>query len=175
MDRLITVTDAASNITTYGYDTENNLTGIKDANNHTTTFTYDAFGRVTKTSFPSTLAETYGYDANNNLTSKIDRKNQQTTYTYDQLNRLTQKAYPDSTSVHPSWSKMLGWPTLAGLLLARVGHSSLSSLPLCVFSLRTWGRERGERGDRRDVFCYLVTRTQPRQFPPALDFLPFNE
>jgi YD repeat-containing protein len=50
-DRLLTVTDAATpgNVTTYGYDTENNLTSIKDANNNNTSFTYDAFGRVTKT------------------------------------------------------------------------------------------------------------------------------
>jgi RHS repeat-associated protein len=101
-DRLLTVTDAASpgNVTTYGYDTENNLTSIKDPNNNTTSFTYDAFGRVTKTTFPSTLAEYYYYDAVGNLTSKTDRKNQAITYTYDQLNRLTQKSYPDSTAVN---------------------------------------------------------------------------
>ncbi len=101
-DRLTTVTDAATpgNVTTYGYDTENNLTSIQDANLHTTSFTYDAFGRVTKTTFPSGYIETYGYDADNNLTVKTDRKNQQITYTYDQLNRLTGKTYPDSTTVN---------------------------------------------------------------------------
>jgi RHS repeat-associated protein len=101
-DRLTSVTDASTpgNVTTYGYDTENNLTSIKDANNNTTSFTYDAFGRVTKTTFPSGYIETYGYDADNNLTAKTDRKNQQITYTYDQLNRLMQKTYPDSTTVN---------------------------------------------------------------------------
>ncbi len=52
------------------YDTEDNLTSITDANSNQTQFTYDAFGRVTKTTFPSTLAETYQYDADNNLTQK---------------------------------------------------------------------------------------------------------
>jgi len=101
-DRLTSVTDAATpgNVTTYGYDTENNLTSIQDANLHSTSFTYDAFGRVTKTPFPSGYIETYGYDANNNLTGKTDRKNQLITYTYDQLNRLTGKTYPDSTAVN---------------------------------------------------------------------------
>jgi YD repeat-containing protein len=56
--------------------TEDNLTGITDANTHSTFFTYDAFGRVTKANFPSTFSETYAYDANNNLTSKTDRKGQ---------------------------------------------------------------------------------------------------
>src|SRR5260370_39730558 len=68
-DRLLTVTDAATpgNVTTYGYDTESNLTSIKDASNNTTSFTYDAFGRVTKTTFPSGYVETYGFDAVGNL------------------------------------------------------------------------------------------------------------
>lgn len=101
-DRLLTVTDAATpaNVTTYAYDTENNLTSIKDANNHTTSFNYDAFGRVSKTNFPSTLSEFYYYDAVGNLTSKVDRNNHTITYTYDPLNRLTQKAYPDTTAVN---------------------------------------------------------------------------
>jgi len=76
------------------------LTSIKDA---TITHYYvhpDAFGRVTKTTFPSGYIETYGYDADNNLTAKTDRKNQLITYTYDQLNRLAQKTYPDSTTVN---------------------------------------------------------------------------
>ena len=75
------------------------MLSITDANNHTTSFTYDAFGRVTKTTFPSTLIETYSYDADNNLTSKTDRKNQTINYTYDLLNRLTKKTYPDSSNV----------------------------------------------------------------------------
>jgi len=72
---------------------------ITDANSHITDFTYDAFGRVTKTTFPSNYFETYAYDADNNLTSKTDRKGQTIQYVYDALNRLTQKTYPDSTSV----------------------------------------------------------------------------
>ena len=65
-----------------------------------TTSAYDAFGRVTKTTFPSSAVETYSYDAVGNLTGKTDRKNQSITYTYDQLNRLTQKTYPDNSTVN---------------------------------------------------------------------------
>jgi RHS repeat-associated protein len=89
-----------ANVTTYGYDTESNLTSIQDANHNSTTFDYDAFGRVTVTHFPSGNIEQYGYDAVGNLISKTDRKNQQITYTYDQLNRLMQKSYPDTTVVN---------------------------------------------------------------------------
>ena len=55
---------------------EDNLTTIEDANHNTTSFTYDAFGRVTQTTFPSGYVETHGYDADNNLTTTTDRKNQ---------------------------------------------------------------------------------------------------
>jgi YD repeat-containing protein len=61
-DRLTTVTNPASNVTSYTYDTENNLLGITDANGHTTNFTYDAYGRVTQTTFPSSSYESYAYD-----------------------------------------------------------------------------------------------------------------
>jgi len=64
---------------------------IPDANSNQTAFTYDAFGRVTQTNFPSSLSENYQYDADNNLTSKTDRKGQTITYLYDALNRLTAK------------------------------------------------------------------------------------
>src|SRR5258708_28773829 len=59
-------------------------------------FTYDAFGRVTRTNFPSSLSENYQYDADNNLTQKTDRKNQTITYLYDTLNRLTSLAPPSA-------------------------------------------------------------------------------
>jgi YD repeat-containing protein len=94
------VTDPANNVTQYNYDTENNLTSITDANNHTTYFAYNARGWVTQTTFPSNLYESYGYDAGGNLTSKTDRKNQTIQYVYDALNRLSTKTYPDSTTAN---------------------------------------------------------------------------
>jgi YD repeat-containing protein len=54
------VTDAASHVTYHAYDTEDNLTGITDANRNKTAFTYDAFGRVTKTNFPSLIVDRRG-------------------------------------------------------------------------------------------------------------------
>jgi YD repeat-containing protein len=50
--RRTSVTDQNEKTTTYAYGTESNLIRITDANIHVTTFTYDAFGRVTKTTFP---------------------------------------------------------------------------------------------------------------------------
>jgi YD repeat-containing protein len=44
-----------------------------DASSNQTAFTYDAFGRMTQTNFPSSLSEYHQYDADNNLTQKTDR------------------------------------------------------------------------------------------------------
>jgi len=86
-------------VTQYGYDNENNLTSITDAKGRVTSFEYDSFRRVTRTTFPSSLVEAYGYDAVGNLTSKTDRKGQTIQYVYDALDRLEHKGYPDSTGV----------------------------------------------------------------------------
>jgi YD repeat-containing protein len=79
-------------------------------------FSYDAFDRVTKTNFPSSLSETYQYDADDNLTQKTDRKGQTIQYLYDALNRLTQKTYPESTMVDYTYDlvdkALVGWPGL---------------------------------------------------------------
>jgi RHS repeat-associated protein len=55
-------------------------------------------GRVTQTTFPSSLTETYTYDQLYHLTSKTDRKNQTIQYVYDSLYRMIAKTYPDETS-----------------------------------------------------------------------------
>jgi RHS repeat-associated protein len=90
----------------YGYDTENNLTSITDALNRVTGFEYDARGRVTKTTFPSTLYETYNYDNLGNLVSKVDRKNNTTTYFYDALNRMYKKVYQDNSEVNFTYDNL---------------------------------------------------------------------
>ena len=101
-DRLISVTDAqtpTAGVTTYQYDTENNLTDIYDANTNHTHFDYNVHRQLTQTTFASGYIETYTFDLNNNLTNKTDRLSQQIHYSYDFQNRLYQKSYPDSTSI----------------------------------------------------------------------------
>jgi YD repeat-containing protein len=59
------VTDAASHVMIYGYDTENNLTSITDANNNTTSFSYDVLAALRRqASLPLTENN---YDAVGNL------------------------------------------------------------------------------------------------------------
>ena len=105
-DRLISVTDAqtpTAGVTTYKYDTENNLTDIYDANNNHTRFYYNTHHQLQQTTFPSGYYETYVWDNNNNLTSKGDRNGNTTYYYYDYQNHLYEKRYPDSSTVNYSY------------------------------------------------------------------------
>ena len=54
-DRLTSVTDAASHVTNYATTPRDNLTSIYRREQQRDGFTYDAFGRVTQTNFPSSL------------------------------------------------------------------------------------------------------------------------
>ncbi len=83
----------------YGYDTNNNLTSVKDANNNTTTYKYDDKGRVYQIISPDTGTTTYSYDAAGNLTSKTDAKGVTTSYQYDALNRLTKIDFSQDTDI----------------------------------------------------------------------------
>jgi len=101
-DRLLTVTDAQSptaGVTTYAYDTENNLTDIYDAKNNHTQFLYYPGKILYKSIFPSTLYETYTFDSNNNLVYKTDRDGNSINSYYDYQNNLRQKTYPDGSSI----------------------------------------------------------------------------
>jgi YD repeat-containing protein len=125
-------------------DTENNLLSITDAAGHATQFTYDAFGRVTQTTFPSTLSESYLCDAVDNFTSKVDRKNRTIQYVYDALNSLTHKGYPDATGVDyvydladkirqvtdPTGSYGFAYDNMGRLIGTTTQYSFLSEIPL---------------------------------------------
>ncbi len=68
-------------MTTYTYDTENNLTDIYDAKQNHTHFDYTNSYQLLKTTFPSSYYETYLFDSNGNLQNKTDRDNQKISFT----------------------------------------------------------------------------------------------
>ena len=103
-DRLTSVTDAQSptpGVTTYDYDTENNLTDIYDASQNHTHMDYNGNNVwLSKVTFPSGYAESYlyyGYWPSPSY--KTDRNGNQTSYIYDYQDRLVYKSYPDGTYV----------------------------------------------------------------------------
>src|SRR5260370_37172595 len=68
-----------------------------DPLNNTTTFTYDALGRLkTKTDALGKITS-YVYDNNGNRTSETDANNHITSYLYDNMNRVSKITYPDTT------------------------------------------------------------------------------
>jgi len=124
---LCSTVDALSNIRSYGYDSNGNLTSvtppsplgnttivpdglsrtssITDGKGQNTTYSYDQIDRITQilyngasTCTPSTgNCISFLYDADGNRTSTTDNTGT-TSYYYDSLNRLTTQGLPDTTS-----------------------------------------------------------------------------
>jgi len=84
--------------TSYTYDEAGNKLTQTDANNHTTTWTYDALGRVATRTLPEGQQESFSYDDNGNQQSHTDFNGHTTTFGYDTTNRLTQVSYYDGSS-----------------------------------------------------------------------------
>jgi YD repeat-containing protein len=72
---------------------------MTDANGRTTTYAYDADGRLLNETPPLGHTTSYGYDAAGNLISKTDPNGTTIVYSYDALNRLIRTQYPDGTSI----------------------------------------------------------------------------
>lgn len=138
-------------LTTYGYDTLDNLTSVSQAGISSRTYAYDSLsqqlcsaipeiGGTASCPNPDTGAYTngtirYSYDANGNLASKqAPAPNQNgtstvtTTYKYDGLNRLTQKSYSDSTlPVYFEYDTNSGWAVSQTNLIGRLAGESVGS------------------------------------------------
>lgn len=77
--------------TNYGYDRLDRLTSVVDANSNLTTMAYDALVRKVSMSEPNMGAWSYAYDTNGKLVRQTDAKNHTITYSYDALGRLIAK------------------------------------------------------------------------------------
>jgi RHS repeat-associated protein len=123
-------------LTSYSYDTLDNLTSVTQGPLNTRTFVYDSLSRLEQATNPESGAICYGqlsggssgtcllngYDANGNLNYRTDARGTITTSYYDYLNRIIQKNYSDSTptlyfsyDVAPYW--MSGLTNLVGRLV----------------------------------------------------------
>ena len=91
--RVYTITDALSNVTTFAYDTANRKTSVT-ANGQTTVYGYDATsGLLTSVTAPPvngvSAVVQYVYNASGELTALIDGNGQVTSYTYDAAGNQT--------------------------------------------------------------------------------------
>jgi RHS repeat-associated protein len=107
-NRLVTVTEHATGQrwnTAYSYDTVGNLVQVTDAKSQITSYGYDNLNRVIQTTFPDTTFETRTYDSVGNLVSRVTQNNAIIQYGYDEINRLTKITYPDSSTVTYTYDK----------------------------------------------------------------------
>lgn len=86
-------------ITSYSFYTTNLEHTVTNGNGKTTTFTYDAMGRVTGIGYGDGGSIGYAYDADGNLTAMTDATGT-TTYTFNNLNQLTKETLPSTQSVN---------------------------------------------------------------------------
>lgn len=111
---LSKITDANSNSLRMTYDLMNRLKTVKDDQDNTTTYEYDAAGNLVKETGPNGFVKRYGYDASNRLTSvqlpigtwryeydgagnfiaMKDAKGNKYSYEYDLNNRLVKETDP---------------------------------------------------------------------------------
>ncbi len=102
LGRLTQVTEDPSGlgyVTTYLYDTVDDLKKVTHQSGLIRTFTYDLLKRLTSATNPESGYIQYtSYDGNGNLLQTTDARTFQTTITYDQLNRVTSKTYSDGVT-----------------------------------------------------------------------------
>lgn len=96
--QLISVADADNFTTTFTYDAFGNLIRTTDPNGNQIVNTFDLRGRKTAMNDPDMGNWSYAYNALGQLIRQTDAKNQIVSNTYDKLGRLTQRAEPDLIS-----------------------------------------------------------------------------
>ncbi|MFE5321462.1 polymorphic toxin-type HINT domain-containing protein [Paenibacillus sp. NPDC056579] len=106
-----------SGFTKYGYDQFGRNTWIQDARSNRTDNNYDAWGRLTQTSFPGDGAATTSYDDINRTQTLKDAESNQYRDTYDELGRMIKK----------EWIKGAGNVTLGSFTYDNVGNKLSST------------------------------------------------
>ena len=87
LDRLTQLVDSIGT-SSFSYDADGRITGFTDADGFALSYLYDAAGNLTQITYPDTSKVTYAYDAANRLTTVSDWLGGQATYAYDQDGRL---------------------------------------------------------------------------------------
>jgi RHS repeat-associated protein len=124
---------------THVYSLNGKETSVSDADGpaHLTTYTYDGFDRVAKTTYADASHEDLAYDPNGNVLTRRNRGNQLLTYDYDLLDRPITKAVPPSAG--PAHTITTTY-TAAG----RTTYLTDSAGPIIAYTLDTAGRATAE-------------------------------
>lgn len=95
--QLTSLTDGTGT-STYSYDALGRLISQSDGSGATTTYTYDNQGNLTSISYPNSdpLRVTYTYNAANQMTSETDWQGNKFIFSYDKSGNLISQSYPNS-------------------------------------------------------------------------------
>ncbi len=143
LGRKVQVTDPRGSVTRYGYDTEGNLTSLKDASLNTTTYVYDVLNRLITDTDPLSHSRTFEYDLVGNQVAQIDRNSKRTEFTYDLLDRVTSELWKAGTTTTSTLTRTIATTyNSAGLVAAVNDPDSTTSysydrLDQLTSSLRT--------------------------------------
>jgi RHS repeat-associated protein len=100
---IASITDAQNHTTSYQYDARGNRTAVIDPINgagHPTTFAYDIMNRLTGITYPDGSSVSFGYDYRGRRISVTDQNQKTTTYTYDDSDRLTAVTDPANNTTY---------------------------------------------------------------------------
>jgi RHS repeat-associated protein len=87
LDRLTQMQDSIGT-SSFSYDANGRITGFTDPDGFALSYTYDAAGNITRVTYPDNTTVTYAYDAANRMATVTDWLDGQATYAYDQDGRL---------------------------------------------------------------------------------------
>jgi RHS repeat-associated protein len=107
IDGASQVTDPNGAKTNIKFDADGNVMSVTDALTHQTTYGYtDRDQLATRTDPDSNLDQYTLYDPNGNLKTYIDRKGQSRSLSYDPFNRIGAASYADGSAVSYSWDNV---------------------------------------------------------------------
>ena len=89
-------TGGGTAVTSYGYDVQDHLTQVTDAEGNVTTYTYSDRDVMTQQVSPASGTTTYAYDEHGELVTEIDARGIVMGRSVDALDRVTATTYPNS-------------------------------------------------------------------------------
>jgi YD repeat-containing protein len=95
LGRLLTVTLGAGRPRSFAYDKDDNITGITDPRNFTSTKGFDALGRLVSTTNPDGGVESAGFNKRDEVVSYKDPINVTTSFLRDGFGEVIQEVSPD--------------------------------------------------------------------------------
>lgn len=85
-------------VTGLGWDLQDAVTRVSDPRGLTTTYTVKGLNTPVQQSSPDTSTSTYAYDAAGRVSTSTDARGKTTTFAYDNLGRMVSASYPTGTA-----------------------------------------------------------------------------